>query len=404
MKIRPLVPEKNLSDIDLDSSILAQRTKEHSDRKVYKFRLYPNKVTEAKFITILKLCTWLYNEMLMYKTVLWNTEKKKISRYELQTLLKERKKTIWPELKKPPAMTLIHVLKKLDDAFKDFYRRCKLGKAPGYPKKRNVNNYNSFYIRYANGKGFKLDGNKIWLTKIYWVKIKAHHTIEEQLKSVIIKKEGTKWYACIYVIPGKLNKLKKTQQAVGVALRANYFVSTSDEWQKAFPRFNENTKKRLLKLGKRLRRQKKGSRNWMKTKARWENLRHKAENQRRDYFHKISKHLVNYYDLIVFPRFNIHLMIKKRKKSISRFKLFDEDWAQLKYYVKYKTKWYGKYFMEIDKSYLSFECNNCGRRLGLIKSSMMTCAKCKQNVDIYVNVTKNVLREALVQLRNPPLL
>ncbi len=50
---------------------------------------------------------------------------------------------------------------------------------------------------YPDGAGWKLDGNRLNLTKIGSIKIKLHREITGKIKTATIKREGDQWYVVV---------------------------------------------------------------------------------------------------------------------------------------------------------------------------------------------------------------
>src|SRR6266702_224512 len=146
--------------------------------KSFKYRLYPNRETQEKLIWILTRCRELYNAALderrsavkrvypmkqighvlvmQHKDIEYkakNGEKKqvrafpvsqalvgrKVSRFDQSRQLTEIKHEIRPEYQDINDHILRNVLERVDLAFKAFFRRCKAGENPGYPRFQGAN-------------------------------------------------------------------------------------------------------------------------------------------------------------------------------------------------------------------------------------------------------------------------
>ena len=155
-------------------------------RKTFKYRLYPNKAAEKKLYFVLNHCRELYNAALSerkdaYKlhehttiiagetqtvaaTVVAPCKIKSITYFDQQNDLPEMKADLRPECQDIASHVLQDVLRRLDRAFQNFFRRVKNGEEPGYPRFQGRNRYCSF--TYPDGAGWKLDGDRLNLTKI----------------------------------------------------------------------------------------------------------------------------------------------------------------------------------------------------------------------------------------------
>jgi putative transposase len=84
------------------------------------------------------------------------------------------------------------VLRRLDKAFQNFFRRVKNGdKKAGYPRFRGKNRYDSFTYPQS---GFKiLENGRLNLSKIGNIRIFLHREIEGKIKTCTIKRDGDQW-------------------------------------------------------------------------------------------------------------------------------------------------------------------------------------------------------------------
>ncbi|MDQ6660933.1 MAG: hypothetical protein M3Z24_08210, partial [Chloroflexota bacterium] len=64
--------------------------------------------------------------------------------------------------------------------------------------------YDSF--TYPDGAGWKLNGNRLHLSKIGTVKVRPYREMEGKIKALTIKREGEHWY-CVFTCEGEAEKL-----------------------------------------------------------------------------------------------------------------------------------------------------------------------------------------------------
>ena len=86
-----------------------------------------------------------------------------------------------PELKEErPALRGIHsqvlqnVVDRLDKAFQGFFRRCKAGENPGFPRFRGMYRYNSFCYPQS---GFDVVNGRLKLSEIGSIRMKMHRPV-----------------------------------------------------------------------------------------------------------------------------------------------------------------------------------------------------------------------------------
>lgn len=92
--------------------------------KAFKYRLYPTKPQIKDLERTLELCRQLYNAALQERRDAYKKAKKTISAYEQNNHLPEIREEI-PEYKRVHSQVLQDVIKRVDLAFKGFFRRLK---------------------------------------------------------------------------------------------------------------------------------------------------------------------------------------------------------------------------------------------------------------------------------------
>jgi putative transposase len=160
--------------------------------KSYKFRLNPTKKQVKILQQTLDECRWLYNTLL---------EQRKLSHEDLEvSLTKYQQLMFLPDLKlERPSLKFVHsqvlqeTVNRLDKAFLNFFRRCKSGEKPGFPRFRGFDRYNSFCYSQS---GFSLIGKELKLSKIGNLRVVSHRSIEGKIKTCTIRRENEKWYVC----------------------------------------------------------------------------------------------------------------------------------------------------------------------------------------------------------------
>src|ERR1700674_1805243 len=110
--------------------------------KTFQFRIYPNVVQTLMLNRILIDNCETYNAALQERIEAWKLERKSITYFDQQKELTElRKETIFQWM----AIDIMRdPLRRLDSAFKAFFRRLGAGEKPGFPRFRSVQRYNSF--------------------------------------------------------------------------------------------------------------------------------------------------------------------------------------------------------------------------------------------------------------------
>ncbi|ASJ10333.1 transposase [Thermococcus sp. P6] len=307
----------------------------------YRYRLYPSKTIQTRLNEQLGLCRWLYNRLL-YELNKARKQGRKITQKDTQSRIVELKKEEKPELKKVYSKVLQMVNYQLWSNIKALSRLKKNGKKIG---KLRYKTGNSFKTLNFNQSGFKIENNKLILSKVRAIPIKVHRKIEGKIKGVIIKREKSgKWYA-IFQVEDEPKPLPKTGKAIGIDVGLRYFSTDSDGRQIENPRFYEKTLKRIRKLQKDLSRKKKGSKNWEKCRIKLAKTYEKLVNQRDDFLHKLSRFYVNNYDVIVVENLKIRNMVKNHRLSS---KILDASWGKFLQMLSYKAERAGRILLKVN--------------------------------------------------------
>jgi putative transposase len=227
------------------------------------------------------------------------------------------------------------------------------------------------------------------------VRIKLHRRIEGRIKTCTIKRKNGKYYACFSceVEP----KPSRAGRQVGVDLGVKHLAVISEmerDTEEYFdhPKYLRKAERRIRFLQRMVSRRKKGSNRRRKAVAMLAKVHEYIANQRRDTAHKVSRYLVDNYDLIAFEDLNIQGMVKNHRLSRS---ILDAGWRMLVEFTAYKAEWAGKQVVTVDPRGTSQVCSECGRIVKKTLSERIHRCECGYVADRDVNAAKNILQKAL---------
>lgn len=355
----------------------------------YKFRLYPNREQRKAIDFTVERCRLLYNRLLDERIHAYRDEGKSLNYYDQANTFNERKTAI-PALKQVHSQVLQDVAKRLDKAFQAFFRRMKAGEKPGFPRFKPATQYDSF--TYPQG-GYKLERNKLKLSKIGDVKIKLHRPVEGKIKTCTIIQKNGKYYTCLSA-EVEPKQLPQCTEAVGVDLGIKTLAVTSNGEYFESPKYLRKSEKHLKRLQRSVSRKKKGSNRRKKAVRVLARIHEHVANQRKDYAHKVSRQLVNSYGLIVFEDLNVLGMTKNHNLAKS---IVDSGWGQLVAFTSYKAESAGRIVKQVDPRNTSQLCSNCGEVVKKqLKDREHHCPCCGFVADRDENAAVNILKRATV--------
>ncbi len=389
--------------------------------QAYKFRLYPTRKQLARLQETLDACHHLYNAALTERRDAYHFHVKQHPNYYDESIRKERSLEIGinyysqanqlPEIKELReeycdihSQVLQDVLRRVQKAFDAFFRRCKNGQEPGYPRFQGKGRYDSFTYPQA---GFSLThDNRITLSKIGSIKVKLHREIKGIIKTCTIKREGDAWYV-VLACEVEHEQLEECQEAVGIDLGLLHFATLSTGETIENPRHYRKAEQRLERLQQALSRKKRGSHRRRKAVKQVAKAHRKVANQRRDFLHRQSRKLVKAYGTMVFEELQPANMSKRPKpkqdengkylpngaaaKGGLNKSIGDAGWGLFQQFCTYKAANAGRAVLFVNPQYTSQVCSGCGQvRQKNLSERWHSCA-CGTELDRDHNAALNIL-------------
>ncbi len=373
--------------------------------KSFKYRLSPTRKQAEKLQWTLDRVRELYNAALQERRDAYNMVGTSINYYDQANQLPDIK-DIREEYKDIHSQVLQDVLRRVDKAFKAFFRRIKGGKTPGYPRFQGRDRYDSFTFPQS---GYSLThDSRVCLSKIGSIKVKLHRELQGPIKTCTIKREGTQWYV-VFACEVATELLPVSDEAVGIDLGLLHFATLSTGETIENPRYFRTGEKRLAKLQQSLARKKRGSHRRKQAIQKVAKAHRKVRNQRADFLHKESRKLVNEYGLIVFEDLQPANMSKRAKpkqdaetgaylpngasaKSGLNKSIQDAGWGQFVQYCTYKAACAGRAVVQVNPRGTSQACCGCGAiRKKTLEERWHSC-ECGCELDRDHNAALNILR------------
>lgn len=335
---------------------------------------------------------------------------KKRNAYEMQSseLPKLKKNRVW--YKQIHSTVLQQNLRKLDTAFKNFFD------GRGYPKFKTKQRFKSF--NYPPNQ-IKLNGNKIYLPSIGWMRFFQSRKIPEgfSLRSVTVRQKTDGWYVAIQIedksIPESQPKdLQQIKSVISGDLGIKKLLALSNGEIIKNPQFEKQLEKTKAIKQRRASRKKRGSKNQKKAYYKLARLDQKIVNQRTNCQWNIAHHLTRLADVIVLEDLNIQGMSKKckpkqdengkyiqnnqsAKRALNRL-IRDCSWGELVLKIQSVAEKFGCIVLKVDPKFTSQTCSNCGH---IDKNSRnkekFVCTNCGFIADADIQASVNIGKKGI---------
>lgn len=318
--------------------------------KAYKYKLRTSKRIAETFEQTLGVCCDLYNAGLQERRDAYKLERKSIS-YSEQCLELTDMREGNADVENIYSQVTQDALRRLNKAFLAFFRRVKAKQTAGYPRFRSKSRYDSFTYPQS---GFRLDGNKLHMAKIGSVRLRLSRPVEGKIKTCTIKRQPDGWFV-IFTAETKPEPLPPACEQVGIDVGLLSFATMSDAMEIDNPRWYREAQAKLRRAQRKIARRKKGSHRRRKAVQLLARTHLHIANQRRDFQHKISRWLVNNYQVIAIEDLNVKgLASGMLAKSVN-----DAGWRQFLNMIAYKAEDAGRQFVQVNPNGTSQTCT-CG--------------------------------------------
>ncbi len=368
----------------------------------YRFRIYPTEEQKELMTKTFGSCRYVFNYFLNRRKTTYNETGRGLSFKECCRELTSLKKEL-PWLKEVDSTALQAAVQNLDKAYTNFFRGLKTGCRVGYPqfkaKKRDIPSFKA-----KNNRGaVAITGKSIRLPKIGHVDCRISKQVKGEILSATVQQaKSGKYYVAINRKNVDLPSTPATGSVVGIDLGLKDLAITSDGEKFDNPHTYAKNQKKLARLQRQLSRKTKGSHNREKAKLRVARLHEKIANQRNDALHKMTTKLVRENDVICMENLSVKNLVKNRKLAKS---IMDASWGEVRRQLAYKTVWYGKELVIVDRFFPSSQiCHCCGAKNPATKDlgiRYWVCPNCRAAHDRDINAAENILTEGLGKIGLP---
>jgi len=359
--------------------------------RVYRYRLYPTAAQVGALVRLLGLLRFLYNACLQERRDAWKKQRisvtKRAQGHQLRAI-----RDADPDYVAIHYHLLQDMVTRCDRAFQAFFRRCKIGEKPGFPRFKGRHFFKSFTFKDAvhrNGAALCAGGKRLHIHGIGNVKLKLHREHEGTLKQIrVIRLGDGHWYADFICADVPAKPLPRIDREVGIDLGITTFAALSDGSTIANPRCYEAGQAGLAVAQQKVARRKK--RSGRRRKARRLVAKHhlKVARQRLDFQHKTALQLVQQNQVIYVEDLNV----KGLAAGMLAKPVHDVAWGQFTSILVSKAESAGREVVKVDPRGTSQRCNACGATVQKDLSVRIHRCPCGYVDDRDVNAAKNVIR------------
>lgn len=387
---------------------------------VVSYVLRPTKKQEQAFRSHIGASRFAYNYGLSKIIDNWQaikdgteTEYISVTQYSMRKLFNAEKDTVAPWWADNSKEAYSSGFANLHSAMKNFY-----AKRSGFPKFKNRSHDYGASVTFTTGtRRLEEDRKHFTLPTIGTVALHERATKLAYLLrhggtigNVTVKESKARWMLSVNVRVADdlwsqyhlLRTKRDKRRVVGVDLGIKNAAVFSDGTVIENVRSYEKSLRKLRRLNKRLSRQ----RGFNKRTGELESVRYARTRDRvravyahvssveEDFAHKLSKQLVDSFEVIGLEDLNVAGMVRNRR--LSR-RIAHASFARLRTFTEYKADRYGSQVVIVDRFYPSSKtCSNCGEAKAKLSLSERTfkCNNCSVSLDRDLNAAINIQKYA----------
>ena len=326
---------------------------------------------------------------------------------DLQRELTARKHDDLPWLDSVSKWIVQNALRDLDQAFKNFFEKCKLKKQGkwkgkcGYPK---------FKSKHKGRGSFRLDcpvhvyTGCVQLPRLGKIRLKEQEYIPTwgvKVLSATVSEKAGRWFVSIQVEEEHIEPIRAIGEPIGidVGIKTLATLSTGETFDN--PKALRSRLKALKRLSRQHSKKKKGSNNRKKAQRKLTKLHMRIANIRKDALHKVTCSIVAktkpYHErpaVIVLEDLHVKGMLKNKKLSRA---ISDVGLGEFKRQLLYKASFAGIKVKQVSRWYASSQlCHCCGwknEQLTLAER-VFVCEDCGNMCDRDYNAAMNLAASA----------
>lgn len=339
----------------------------------YEYKLIPTQKQVVEIENILAVCRKVWNFALRERKDWVNARKCRIDacsleleyvipanvpfpNYHIQAKKLTEAKRVIPDLADVNAQVLQQVLRTLDRAWDDIWKR-----GFGFPRFKKHYRMKSFV--FPQLKGEVLKANRIKLPQLGWVKFHVSRPIPDRFKvkqARVVRKASGYFVMLSLQLDVNIPEVPFHGYVLGIDIGLESFLATSEGELVARPKFFSYFHRKLKLLQRRLKHKKLDSNNRRKLNQKVARLHQQISDTRKDFHWKLAHHLCDQADAI----FVEDIDFRTWAKGMLGKHTLDASFGQLFNILSHVCWKRGVFFAKINKDYTSQICPECGANTG----------------------------------------
>jgi putative transposase len=356
----------------------------------YRIRAYPNGAQRRFLDRWLGAARWLWNTALAIRCEAYRECGLTLTGIDISRWVTQWKRTPGHEwLKLVPATCLTQRLRDQDAAFRNFFAR-----RARYPRFKGTSMSGSLRFQdvgAAWGRGL------LCLPKLGVLKLAEALPQVERPGLVTLSRDSAGRYHVSFRADVAVTVLPIMHRAVGVDLGLESLATLSTGEKIPNPRRYHARLRYLRQQQRGLARRQPGSQRREKQRLRVARAHARVRQERQFALHGLTTRLERDFDLICIEDLNV----KGLSRGMHARAVHDVAFREVRRQLAYKSDWYGKILVEVDRWYPSSKsCSACRQTLDALRLNEREwrCPKCGTLHDRDVNAARNLLAEGLRQL------
>ena len=355
----------------------------------FRYRLLPSRRQHRALEQILEAQRQLYNGALEERIGAYRNAGRTLTYFDQTKGLTEWRQAD-SEASELPLSIQRATLKRLDDAYRTFFRRIRSGCKAGFPRFRGKGWFHSFGFRQFDG--IRIENARLRFKgmpgslRVHW----HRELLGGSIRSCTFKRD-TKGWNVTFAVEVEPKEPRAINRAVGVDLGISTFAALSDGGCIPSLRAARRSERQLRMAQRALMRKRRGSDQRRKARTMVARCHAAIARRRREHLHQASARLVRDYDAIAIEKLNV----KGLAQSALAKDVHDASWAKFISMMRYKAERAGALLIEVNPNYTTQDCSQCGARVPKdLTIRQHDCPHCGISIDRDINAARNILNRA----------